>query len=150
MELRSNKRSAACLIDDNVLQSNNKRSRSTAPFADELGGFLEGDGCIRIATDTRSKTQQVHIHFAQSCDAGIPIILQHIMDRYGGSAYPGKKRNSTASSVRHLRTRWHLQYRRKSQVGKILAAVLPVLQLKRTQAEIAIDCLKPRSKPVKN
>lgn len=104
-----------------------------------VAGFLDGEGSIIIQ---RSKGRNAWTRQVTFVNTKLPV-LTWIKAQYGGRIYPRKRR-----SERHAQS-YALMIFRKAEILRILADVLPFLQIKHAQARNMLAFLNlPRVREV--
>jgi hypothetical protein len=104
-----------------------------------VAGFFDGEGCVYIAHDKKGRPPSTTPVYNLGVVVGQddPATLFWLRERWGGSVTPRKQRPNGKRSH---------EYRATSLAAyDFLSEIIPFLQLKRQQAEVAIDfqcCLR--------
>jgi len=98
--------------------------------APHIAGFYEGQGCLGL----NSRGNGLKLTFQRACGEGLPLCLEQIAQVYQGKVLKVK----TGAKQRSL---YRLMYTAAPVQRLMLTDMLPYLQMKRQQAEAALEFL---------
>jgi hypothetical protein len=102
-----------------------------------FAGYFDGEGCVRLKKYPQ-KAGGVQYYFGVSITNTYQPALERFVDAFGGKIY---RSNKDSSKGRHAGM-WEL---RGEAAERFLSAIIPFLQEKRAQAELALQFRQLRS-----
>ena len=104
-----------------------------------IAGIIDGEGSITLQPNTTKGCYTIRVSVGNTNE----WLIQLLKNQFGGNFYPKRSKNKNAK----LAWEWAVQSRKANE---FLRLILPYLQLKHPQAELALSYQKRRIKGHRN